>query len=121
MSEEVASSDIDNDELRAFVGSTLRAIALGISDAQQTTNQTKDSGFSGYNMPKTVTFDVAVSAKRTGDAKAGFKVEVFSIGANAGGARSTESQSTSRISFEVPWGFYQTRPIDLAALGKNLA
>jgi len=113
MSDDIESSNVDNDELRAFVASTLRAIALGIVDAQGSTNQSRTSGYTGYDMPRTVAFDVAVSAKRTGDKKGGFKVEVFSVGANAAGSTSTESHSTSRISFEVPWGYHQTAPITI--------
>ena len=113
MADDVKPSDIDNEELRAFVASTLRAIALGIVDAQAVTNQERTTGYTGYDMPSKVAFDVGVAAKRTGGSKAGFKVEVFAVGAHLGGDISTERHSSSRIMFEVPWGYHQVGPIKL--------
>lgn len=103
-------SDADSDELAAFVASTLKAIARGIHDAQEDTliRSAHGTGVSGFSAPKEVEFDIAVSAKKAGSAKGGFKVEVFSVGANAGGEKNSESSSVSRIKFSIPTNFKNT-------------
>ena len=102
----------DSDELAAFVESTLRAIAIGIQNAQDAQiASAHGSGKSGYAAPKDIEFDIAVSAKRTGSTGAGLKVAVFGIGANAGGDMSAESSTVSRIRFSVPTSFKRNQPI----------
>jgi Trypsin-co-occurring domain 2 len=98
---------VENDALRAFVTSTLNAVAAGIADAQPTARiaSAHGTGQRGFNAPAAVTFDIAVNAKRADEAKGGLTVEVFSIGANAGGVRSTENSTVSRIQFSVPARF----------------
>lgn len=99
----------DSDELTAFVESTLKAIATGIQNAQDTRiSSAHGTGVFAYAAPKDIEFDIAVSAKRTGSAGAGLKVAVFGIGANAKGDMSAESSSVSRIKFSVPTSFKRT-------------
>ena len=100
------SEEANTEELSVFVTSTLRAIAVGIIDAQGTQiPSAHGSGVSGFTAPKEVEFDIAVSAKKTGTANGGFKVAVFGIGANAGGEEGNESSTVSRIRFVVPTNF----------------
>jgi hypothetical protein len=102
----------DADELSAFVTSTLGAIAAGIEGAQGTLMKSPHgTGVSGYSAPAQVEFDIAVSAKKSGNTDAGLKVAVFGIGANIGGGEGTESSSVSRIRFTVPTKFKTTTPI----------
>jgi Trypsin-co-occurring domain 2 len=91
------------DELRLFIGSTLKAIHAGISESWEDEAWTAHSGESNFDMPDSVTFDIAVGVKRAGSAKGGFKVQVFSIGANGGGERTVEGSNVSRIQFTVPF------------------
>ncbi|MBL0767799.1 hypothetical protein JI743_03170 [Sphingopyxis sp. DHUNG17] len=100
----------NSDELSAFVTSTLVAIAKGITDAQGTQiKSAHGTGISGFSAPKEVEFDIAVSAKKVGTAEGGFKVQVFSVGANLGASDSSESSSVSRIKFVVPSHFKSTQ------------
>jgi hypothetical protein len=100
----------NSDELATFVSSTLLAIAKGITDAQGTNiRSAHGTGVSGFAAPREVEFDIAVSAKKAGTAEGGFKVQVFSIGANAGAGTSSESSLISRIKFTVPSHFKTTQ------------
>lgn len=106
------SDKVDNDELAAFVTSTLEAIAVGIS--QSGARQHRMNGHSSFSMPEKVSFDIAVTAKRGDEVGGGLKVQVFSLGAK----NTSENQTVSRISFEVPWNFTDTRASTrLAELG----
>lgn len=107
MPEENADARADSDELAAFVASTLRAITKGLHDAQANARirSAHGTGEFAFSAPREVEFDVAVTAKKVGTAHGGFKVEVFSIGANAGGEKSSESSSVSRIRFTIPSHF----------------
>jgi hypothetical protein len=106
-----AEKNADSDELAAFVSSTLRAIAAGIHDAQASQiRSAHGTGVSGYTAPRQVEFDIAVTAKKIGTAGGGFKVEVFSIGANATGEKSSESSTVSRIKFVIPTSFKNLEP-----------
>lgn len=80
---------INNDELAAFVTSTLNAIAIGVESAS-TTNFT-------FVVPNTVSFEVAVRATKGSEAGGGFKLQVFS----AEGKRTAQDEEVSRITFEV--------------------
>lgn len=83
----------------------------GISDVQDGARirSAHGSGEYGFAGPKSVTFDVAVTAKHTGTARGGMKIQVFSIGANAGGDVSTEASAVSRIQFTIPTKFKSDR------------
>ncbi|GEM_PF-2729047 len=106
------STEANTDELSAFVSSTLRAIAQGIEDAQDTKiGSAHESGESGYTAPKEIEFDIAVSAKKSGTVDGGLKVAVFGIGANAGGSEESESSTVSRIRFKIPTKFKSTRNV----------
>ena len=96
----------NSEELSAFVASTLRAIAVGISDAQGAQiSSAHGTGISGFTAPKLIDFDIAVSAKSTGLTGGGLKVAVFGIGANAEGSQGSENATVSRIKFSVPMAF----------------
>ncbi len=108
------TENADSDELATFVASTLRAIALGIENAQGAQiGSPHGTGKSGFSAPAEVAFDIAVSAKRTGSTGAGLKVAVFGIGANASGEHSDESSTVSRIRFSVPTKFKQTKDVSV--------
>ncbi|HUD92524.1 trypco2 family protein [Sphingobium sp.] len=111
----MSSADSDNrveeNELQWFVSSTLTAIMQGISDVQQDARirSAHGSGEFAFTAPENVTFDVAVTAKHTGTARGGMKIQVFSIGANAGGDVSTEASTVSRIQFTIPTKYKSDR------------
>ncbi|NNC71874.1 MAG: hypothetical protein HKN78_03255 [Sphingomonadaceae bacterium] len=111
MTKDHENLDADSEELAAFVSSTLRAIASGIHEVQDDAKirSAHGTGVFGFSAPKEVEFDIAVEAKKAGTAKGGFKVQVFSIGANAGGEKSAESSSMSRIEFTIPTHFKGTQ------------
>lgn len=98
------NQSVERDELEIFVSSTLKAIMAGIADAQSDARGTSAHGTIGYGFspPDQVAFDVAVHATTTGKVGAGFKLSVFSVGANAGGSSEHQDASISRISFTVP-------------------
>lgn len=102
---------VESNELQAFVTSTLVAIMKGIADAQDDARvkSAHGTGEFAFSAPDKVGFDVAVTAKHSGSARGGFKIQVFSIGANAGGDVSSEASTVSRIQFEVPTKFKRDR------------
>jgi hypothetical protein len=108
--ESMDSSRVDN-ELQAFVASTLMAIMNAVTEVQKDARakSAHGSGEYGFSPPEQVAFDIAVNAKRTGTKKGGFKVEVFSVGANAGADASTENSTVSRIQFTIPAKFKSTK------------
>ena len=105
---------VESNELQAFVTSTLKAIMNGIADAQgdARVKSAFGTGEFAFSAPDKVGFDVAVTAKHSGSARGGFKIQVFSIGANAGGDVSSEASSVSRIHFDVPTKFKRDRGFD---------
>jgi hypothetical protein len=111
MTVEDQAQQSDSEELRIFVSSTLNAIIAGIADvqAEATLRSVTGSGTFGFNPPENVTFDIAVSAKRTGAKRGGLKLEVFSVGANAGADSATENATISRVQFMVPTKFKRDR------------
>lgn len=111
MSDNENSAAVDNEELTAFVASTLKAIAAGIEEASATSLKQASNGYNTFEMPNKVSFDVAVSAKRSHESGKGLKVEVFSVGAGIKGAKASHSETISRITFEVPWQYTRTAPI----------
>jgi hypothetical protein len=120
----VVSENPDTDELRVFVASTLKAIAAGIAEAQDTKiASAHGTGVFGFNAPKDIEFDVAVSAKLTGKAGGGMKVAVFGIGANLGAEEGSENSTVSRIKFSVPTNFKDTtsKKLDLSEIGRGIA
>ena len=100
-------SDADNDELKLFVSSSLRAIMGAVTDVQEsaTASSAFGTGEWRFNPPREVEFDVAVQAKKTGQSGGGLKVEVFSIGANARKDAAHENSTVSRIKFSIWTGF----------------
>ena len=110
MSDEQPSS-VESNELQAFVASTLEAIMRGIADAKgdARVRSAFGTGEFAFSAPDKVSFDVAVTAKHSGSARGGFKIQVFGIGANAGGDISSEASSVSRIQFDVPTKFKRDR------------
>jgi len=112
---------VDNDELTAFVSSTLRAIAAGVDEAARNTRVDKERGYTQFEMPPKVVFDVAVTAKRTAGTSKGLKVEVFNVGGGLEGKKSTDHETVSRIQFEVPWQHTSTYKPDMSKIGKQLA
>jgi hypothetical protein len=114
----VVTNSADSDELKTFVASTLKAVAAGISDAQDVTiSSAHGTGIFGFSAPELIEFDVAVSAKLSGKAGGGMKVAVFGIGANIGAEEGTENSSISRIRFSIPTNFKNTtppQPLDLS-------
>jgi hypothetical protein len=105
----VSDSKEENDysELSSFVSGTLKAIVDGIGDAQKAAKLDSPwgTGVHAYNAPKKVTFDIAVTAERNGLKKGGFELKILSVGANAGGERSSKDATVSRITFTVPTAF----------------
>lgn len=97
----------NNDELQAFVSSSLRAIMAAVSDVRVSARAESAHGTGewAFSPPDKVEFDVAVQAKRTGTTGGGLKVEVFSVGANAKKDVAQENSTVSRIRFTVPAKF----------------
>jgi len=107
----VVSESVDNEELTAFVAATLTAIASGVDAASSSSIRQSANGRSTFEMPNKVSFDIAVTAKRTTQGGGGLKVQVFSVGGGVDGRHASESETVSRISFEVPWRHTHTSPI----------
>lgn len=80
---------INNEELAAFVTSTLNAIAAGVDAA-------KAEGYD-FELPKSITFEVAVKATHSAEVGGGLKIKVFS----AEGRKVSEDEEVSRINFTV--------------------
>ena len=120
----MVSNEVDSDELKTFVASTLKAIAEGISEAQGTNiSSAHETGVFGFSAPKKVEFDVAVSARTTGAKGGGMKVAVFGIGANLEGREGSEDSTVSRIRFSIPTNFKATKnigPLDTSSLTKGM-
>ena len=85
----VTSEKIDNDELTAFVTSTLNAIAGGV--------EASDSNTRRFKVPDRVSFEIAVKAVRTAGAGASLKLQIF----NADIKKSDQNEEMSRVSFDV--------------------
>jgi hypothetical protein len=85
----VVSENIDNDELAAFVTSSLNAIARGVERATSDTR--------AFVVPSKVQFEVAVKATKGREAGGGLRIQVFS----AEGKASSNDENVSRITFEV--------------------
>jgi hypothetical protein len=103
---------MNNDELSAFVSSTLRAIAAGVDEAAQMSRANKERGFSSFEMPDKVAFDVAVTARKSGEKSGGVKIEILRMGGGIEGKRSEGHETVSRIQFEVGWKYTHTAPIN---------
>lgn len=110
---------VDNDELTAFVASTLKAISAGIEEASRLSLQEARSGHNTFEMPDKIAFDVAVTAKRSAESDKGLKVEVFSVGGGVSGKSTSHSETVSRITFEVPWRYTRTADMPLRS-GKSV-
>ena len=83
------SEQPNNEELAAFVTSTLNAIVGGVEAAS---SRTKD-----FKAPYKISFEVAVKAIKSKDAGGGFKIQVFSAEVKA----SSKDEAISKISFDV--------------------
>lgn len=104
---------VEENELQAFVASTLTAIMAGVSDAMPNARVASafGTGEFAFSASENVAFDVAVTAKHSGSARGGFKIQVFGIGANAGGDTSSEASTVSRIQFTIPTKFKRDRAV----------
>lgn len=105
--EHETDSAVEENELQDFVSSTLKAIVAGIETAQSQARGKSAHGTQEYafNPPNEVIFDIAVNAKRTKSKRGGFKVQIASIGVNAGAEGGTENSTVSRIQFTIPTRF----------------
>jgi len=83
------SEQPNNEELAAFVTSTLNAIVGGVEAASSRTR--------AFNPPSRISFEVAVKAVKSTEAGGGFKIQVFNAEAKA----SSKDEAVSKISFEV--------------------
>jgi Trypsin-co-occurring domain 2 len=96
----------DSSELSIFISETLQAIMSGISAAQPKATASSDiqgTSFSfGVHPPSEVSFDIAVTAKKSETSDKGLKLEVFSVGANAKGEKGHENSTVSRVAFTIP-------------------
>ena len=75
-----------------------------VNDVRETASITspRGNGRHTFKAPNDVEFDIAVSAKRSGQAGGKLKLEVFSIGVNASGEKTSETATISRIKFKIP-------------------
>ena len=105
------SQTMDNDELSAFVSSTLRAIAAGVDEAANLARQDKEKGHSTFEMPSEVAFDVAVTARQSGEKGRGVKIEIFKICGGLEGKQTEGHETVSRIQFKVGWKYTHTAPV----------
>jgi hypothetical protein len=85
----VVSEQIDNEELAAFVSSTLNGIAKGVENSSADTRV--------FNVPIKVEFEVAVTATRSNDVSGGLKLQIF----NVAGKNNLSGETVSRVKFEV--------------------
>ena len=83
-------SDVNNDELSAFVTSTLNAIGTGVHASDV-------AGSFIFDLPEKIEFEVAVTAVRSKEGGGGLKIQVFS----AEGKVSSEMHEVSRIKFQI--------------------
>ena len=117
MNEETQMNDAhgaDANELRLFVAETLSAVMAGVNDVRDTASirSPKGTGTYSFKAPALVEFDIAVTAKRSGQAGGKLKLEVFSVGVNAGGEKAHETSTVSRIKFTVPRAFLQNGQVE---------
>lgn len=84
------SDSINNDELAAFVTSTLNAISVGVADAVE-------FGETKFDIASQIEFEVAVTATKAKEGGGGLKIQVFSADAKL----SSENQHISRIKFSI--------------------
>ncbi|MEQ1726323.1 MAG: trypco2 family protein [Sphingopyxis sp.] len=83
------SEQPNNDELAAFVTSTLNAIVGGVEGASSKTKR--------FAAPYKINFEVAVKAVKSKEGGGGLRIQVFNAEAKA----SSEHEAISKISFEV--------------------
>lgn len=106
------SNKSDGGELKTFISVTLQAIVDGVSEVQESTSSNSahdktgegrfvEQGIGEFVPPYNIEFDIAITAKNTGTKGGGLKLEVFSVGVNAGADSINENASTSRIKFTV--------------------
>ena len=100
----VSKTNIDSDELTAFVAATLKAIAAGVEEAADQSSVQNNGFVYSFDMPEKVTFDIAVTAKRNLAGRGGLSVQIASI--FSGESRVSHergSEEISRIAFDVKW------------------
>ena len=99
-------------DLRVFVGETIKQIAAGIKDAQESdcgaivAPKVEDpktlrlSAIAGPSCAQTVEFDVAVTVSESASGEGEIKILWFSMGAKVDGG--SESSLATRLRFNVP-------------------
>lgn len=109
-----AANVADANELRLFVAETLGAVMAGVNDVRDSASirSPKGNGTYSFKAPTQVEFDIAVSAKQSGQAGGKLKLEVFTVGVNAGGEKAHETSTVSRIKFTVPRAFLQNGQVE---------
>jgi Trypsin-co-occurring domain 2 len=100
------SGSPDSSELSIFISEALQAIMSGVAAAQPKATASSDiqgtSFLFGFHSPSEVSFDIAVTAKKSETSDKGLKLEVFSVGANAKGEKGHENSTVSRVAFTIP-------------------
>jgi hypothetical protein len=93
---------VEENELEAFVASTLIAITNGVTSAQEKAAKSAfKTGEYRYSPPKEIAFDIAVNAKRNREGKGGFKIQILDVGLDAGGTKGSEHSTVSRVQFTI--------------------
>ena len=97
-------NDADANELRLFVAETLAAVMQAVGDVKgvASTRSPKGTGTYEFKAPDNVEFDIAMTVRRTAQAGGRLKLQVFSVGANAGGETASELATVSRVKFSIP-------------------
>lgn len=85
----MSENSVNNEELAAFVVSTLNGIAAGVESASSETKS--------FSVPSSVKFEVAVTATKETELGGGLKLQVF----NAAGKNLKQDETVSRVIFEV--------------------
>jgi hypothetical protein len=85
----VVSETINNDELAAFVTSTLNAIASGVGAATSDSHE--------FDIPDQIEFEVAVKATKNSEVGGGLRIQVFSAESKKG----SQDEAISKITFAV--------------------
>ncbi|URD61800.1 hypothetical protein M8312_04610 [Sphingomonas sp. KRR8] len=115
----------DFSELRAFISGSLKAIIEGIADVQKEAQLTSPfgSGTHAFNVPKEVSFDIAVSAERTVSARGGFSLKILSVGASTEAAGDRANSTVTRLQFAVPTGFkskHADQPVSIPTMSRSV-
>jgi hypothetical protein len=103
------NKEADSNELQVFISETLCAVMAAVNDVRETASiaSAKGTGRYAFKAPSEVEFDIAVTAKKTGQGGGKLKLEVFSVGVSGGGEKGHETSTVSRIRFKIPRTFLQ--------------